>query len=295
MSSRIGSKAPSARKRPQIWCRRACCLLVCIVAGLLTGGAAAFAAPELASPWVFGPGGRVRLVAAAASHNGTPVLLAVEFDLKPGWHTYWRAPGDSGIAPRLDWAQSRNLARGEMRWPMPLRFEEMGEASYGYTGHVLLPALVRPVAATTPLHVALTLDYGVCSNICVAGRADLALDLTSGGALAPTSAAPAIAAALTRIPQPPANPDDLVMAKAMLDGGPALSVQYRMPGDAAGMPVIIAVSDGDIYFDAPQGIREGDKVSYLLPVSGGGALEGRKVTVLLSGEDIAIEAERTIR
>ncbi|MDE1173036.1 MAG: protein-disulfide reductase DsbD family protein [Parvibaculaceae bacterium] len=295
MSSRIDSRGASVRWKLQIRRWTAFRLLALIAAGLSIGGQAALAAPELASPWASGPGGRVRLVAAATSHNGTPVLLAVEFDLKPGWHTYWRVPGDSGIAPKFDWAGSRNLARAEMRWPMPRRFDEMGEASYGYTGHVLLPVLARPEAAGAPLRLALALDYGVCSNICVASRAVLALDLPADGALVPSSAAPAIGAALMRVPQPPANPGDLVMEKTMLDGRPALSVRYRMPAQAAGMPVIIAVSDGDIYFDAPQGVREGGKVRYLLPVPDGGALEGRKVTVLLSGEDVAIEAERTIR
>ena len=28
----------------------------------------------------------------------------IEIRLKPGWHTYWRYPGDAGVPPRFDFA-----------------------------------------------------------------------------------------------------------------------------------------------------------------------------------------------
>lgn len=269
-------------------------LMFLAMAMLPLADAQAGAAPVSASPWSESPGGRVRLVAAQASHNGSPALFAIEFDLKPDWHTYWRVPGDSGLAPRFDWAGSRNVAGTDLRWPAPRRFDQAGDASYGYTGHFFIPVLIRAKGAGDPLNVSLVLDYGICANVCVVGSADLKLDLGVGEPEA-TIAAPSIGSALELVPNEPANPADLSVERVEKNGGSALMVHYLLPENAMAIPTLIAVSDGGIYFDAPQGVRAGRKVSYLLPVSGGGSLQGRRVTLLLSGEGIAIEAERTVR
>src|SRR5690606_15708570 len=47
----------------------------------------------------------LRLVAAETGHAGQPFLAGIEMRLADGWKTYWRRPGDSGIAPRFDWSK----------------------------------------------------------------------------------------------------------------------------------------------------------------------------------------------
>ncbi len=46
-------------------------------------------------------------------------IAAIAIDLAPGWYTYWRIPGEAGIAPRFDWSRSRNLASVAAEWPRP--------------------------------------------------------------------------------------------------------------------------------------------------------------------------------
>ena len=46
-------------------------------------------------------------------------MAAVEIRLAPGWHTYWRVPGEAGIPPRFDWSGSQNLAAVAYEWPRP--------------------------------------------------------------------------------------------------------------------------------------------------------------------------------
>ncbi len=69
-----------------------------VLFALACGGAASTAG---ASDWVGDGRSRLRLIAGTQA-AGEPFLRAgVEIKLAPGWKTYWRYPGDSGIPPRI--------------------------------------------------------------------------------------------------------------------------------------------------------------------------------------------------
>src|SRR5204862_2777548 len=65
-----------------------------------------------ASPWEGGPRAAVRLIAAGATGDGAGRILrgGIEIRLAPGWKTYWRYPGDSGVPPRFEFTRSTNLS-----------------------------------------------------------------------------------------------------------------------------------------------------------------------------------------
>ena len=140
-------------------------------------GAAAPAEARLLAGWEPAPGTRV---------------AALEIALDPGWKTYWRAPGEAGIPPLFDWSGSRNLSGVEIEWPAPEVFDSFGLATIGYGGRVVLPLVARAKDPSSPIRLALALDYGVCAEICVPARAELSLDLPPG---APEEARGAIEAA----------------------------------------------------------------------------------------------------
>ena len=153
----------------------------------------------------------------------------IEIALDPGFKTYWRSPGESGLPPAFDWAGSENLSAAEVLWPAPHRFEDAGGVAYGYKDRVLLPVRVSPNDAAKPLRLALKLDYGVCKDICIPAQASLALAPRPGEAGSP---APEIAAALARVPRPQAlgAPGDLsilAIDPESVDGKPALAVAVR--------------------------------------------------------------------
>ena len=50
---------------------------------------------------------------------GENFVLGIKFDLAPGWHTYWRYPGASGISPEFNFADSQNVTAGEALFPAP--------------------------------------------------------------------------------------------------------------------------------------------------------------------------------
>src|SRR3569832_2616140 len=75
-----------------------------------------------ASPWQRDGHSAVRLL--AGSRSGTVLLGGIAFQLQPGWKTYWRAPGDSGVPPRLDFSKSDNIDAVSVLWPAPMKFDD---------------------------------------------------------------------------------------------------------------------------------------------------------------------------
>ena len=65
------------------------------------------AAADDVSRWDGDARSAVRLVAGSRPADGAYLRAGVEMRLRPGWHTYWRYPGDSGVPPQFDFAQSR--------------------------------------------------------------------------------------------------------------------------------------------------------------------------------------------
>jgi thiol:disulfide interchange protein/DsbC/DsbD-like thiol-disulfide interchange protein len=162
---------------------------------------------------------------------GTPFRIGLRFRLAPGWHTYWRNPGDAGVAPDLDLALPKGAVAGPLGWPAPQRVAEGPLMTYAYTGEVLLPLTITPArGALTPgalasedgaTTIAADARWLVCKQICVPEQAHFMLVLPgavlpagdrppvglAAGALpsdhaAPSPQAPLFAAADRRIPRP---------------------------------------------------------------------------------------------
>jgi DsbC/DsbD-like thiol-disulfide interchange protein len=107
-------------------------------------------------------------------------IVAVVIRLAPGWHTYWRVPGEAGIPPRFDWSASTNLASVAYEWPRPKVFDSYGLRSIGYDGTMVLPVRLTPQDPEAPMTVSLSIDFGVCEDICVPAAADVSATLGTG-------------------------------------------------------------------------------------------------------------------
>ncbi|MCC5963921.1 MAG: hypothetical protein JJU09_12425 [Rhodobacteraceae bacterium] len=106
-------------------------------------------------------------------------IAALHLSLAQDWITYWRHPGESGIAPRFDWSESDNLSQARVHWPEPRLFMSSGFHSIGYAGEVVLPIEVTPQIPGTPVELVGIVKLGVCDDICI--PADLPLRLTISG------------------------------------------------------------------------------------------------------------------
>jgi len=176
----------------------------------------AFAAD--ASPWDEGLQSAARLVAARASGAGTRgsgvgagvvYRSGIEIKLNPGWKTYWRYPGDSGVPPSFDFSKSENVKAATVLFPAPSRFPDgAGGNSIGYKAGVLLPIHVVPNDPKKPAVLRVKLDYAVCEKLCVPADANLELRLTGSESADDT----AVSAAEALVPRVTPVGDDRVPA-----------------------------------------------------------------------------------
>jgi DsbC/DsbD-like thiol-disulfide interchange protein len=124
--------------------------------------------------------------AAARLIAGTQVSTAdaaftragIEIRLDPGWKTYWRYPGDTGVPPTFDFAGSQNVKSTTVEWPAPERFPDgAGGHSIGYLGDIILPLKVTPADSSRPSALHVKLNYAICGTLCVPAEANLDIAL----------------------------------------------------------------------------------------------------------------------
>ncbi len=209
-----------------------------LAAGLaLFSPASSFAA---ATGWVGDDHAAARLITATDGVGSAKTVEAgLEIRLMPGWHAYWRTPGDAGIAPSFDWAGSENLEQADTAWPAPTRFSLQGFETAGYQDHVVLPISLSLAQPGRPLDLHASVSWAACANICVPYSTKLGLRLPAGPA-SPSAEAGLIAAARGRVPQPPAVAGiDLVSADALGNGADtALTIRLHSRGAAFEAPDI---------------------------------------------------------
>src|SRR6476660_1837337 len=135
-----------------------------------------------ASAWDGDARSAVRLIAGDTKSVGdAPLRAGVEIRLAPGWKTYWRYPGDSGVPPRFDFAQSSNVQSVTLSWPSPRRFVDDGGQAIGYEGDVIFPLRILANNPAQPVVLRLKIDYAVCEKLCAPaeGSAELPLAATA--------------------------------------------------------------------------------------------------------------------
>ncbi len=157
--------------------------------------AALAASPALAADLPPGIAG-ARLVDGWAEPDGSR-RAALVVELQPGWKTYWRAPGEAGVPPMLDWGGSVNLGAVAIDWPAPEMFHTAGLVTLGYHDRMVLPLRLTIPDADAPTALHLHADLGLCRDICVPVALDLAADLP-GASPEPET----IRTALAQVPRP---------------------------------------------------------------------------------------------
>ena len=115
----------------------------------------------LATPWHEFEGGRVRLALQPIAENGR-LRGVIEVNLKPDWKTYWKNPGNSGMAPSFDFSPPSSY---EIIYPVPHLFKDGSDWSIGYKNSVLLPFTVEKADNGESLKGQLTI--GLCKEICM--------------------------------------------------------------------------------------------------------------------------------
>src|SRR6476469_463380 len=150
-----------------------------------------------ASPWQRDGHSAVRLL--AGSRSGAVLLGGIAFQIQPGWKTYWRMPGDSGVPPRFDFSRSDNVEAVTVMWPAPMKFDDgAGGHSIGYRDLVVLPLRIVPKTTDKPVTLRAEVNYAVCEKLCIPVEASAELGFNS---VASTEDG-ALRAALDTVPKP---------------------------------------------------------------------------------------------
>ncbi len=172
-----------------------------LVLALLAAGEMAWAAASLRTPHV-----ELHLEAEPGpAEPGKTFWLALRFDLVPHWHIYWRNPGDSGEAPRVQWQLPNGWQAGEIHWPVPERIPVGPLVNLGYEDSV---SLLVPIQVASAPHgrdsarIAAQVTWLVCREECIPESGSLAIELplSIDGSLADPVAAGRFEAARGRLP-----------------------------------------------------------------------------------------------
>ena len=136
---------------------------------------AAYSPPahSASSGWEDIGGGKARLVAVVHPEEGR-IEGFVEFALEEGWKTYWKYPGDSGIAPEFDFSQSSGVAIDQISFPAPKFIRIPGSSFAGYKGDTRF-VFEGAIGGPNP-SLSLNLMAGVCKDICIPAMASFSID-----------------------------------------------------------------------------------------------------------------------
>ena len=146
----------------------------------LAGPAAAQASDFTTSD---GPNVNVSLVSEVTGiEAGKPFWVMLRQEIRPGWHTYWRNPGDSGAPTEITWDLPAGYSAGEIQWPFPERIAYGPLVNFGYNNLALYPVLITPPAEVSAGTATLTakVRWLVCADICIPENTTLTLTLPTG-------------------------------------------------------------------------------------------------------------------
>jgi thiol:disulfide interchange protein len=122
------------------------------------------------------------LLSADTAKPGDTIWAGVDMKMDAGWHTYWKNPGDSGIATTIKWDLPPGVTAGEIQWPLPEKLPPAEVTTYGYTNEVML--LVPLTLATNlppgPLVLNADVAWLECMESCVPGKTNVEATLNIG-------------------------------------------------------------------------------------------------------------------
>ena len=206
-----------------------------------------------ASPWQKGMHAAMRLL--AGSRSGPVLLGGIAVQLDPGWKTYWRTSGDSGVPPRFDFSKSENIEAVTVLWPAPKKFDDgAGGFSLGYHDQVVLPLRIVPKSNDKPVTLRASINYAVCERICIPVEASM--DLTFASVASTEDSV--LFAALDAVPKPASvgDPNPLTIRDVKREGKSEVLVDVISP-DAKALNLFVEGPTPDWALPVPKLLEHG--------------------------------------
>jgi thiol:disulfide interchange protein len=177
------------------------------------------------------------LLSADTAKPGDTILAGVDLKMEPGWHTYWKNPGDAGMATEIKWQLPPGIAAGEIEWPLPQKFPPIEVTTYGYTNEVML---LVPLAIETNSNLPegqVTLKANVswleCKDVCIPANQNVEIKLNIGSETKTSADAATIDLWKSKVPQ--------------TDNYYSLSAWWEKPASDDTRPLIIQGFPTEVY------------------------------------------------
>lgn len=134
----------------------------------------------LSSDWSVGETSKLRLISAYSQNDSKNFMIGLEYQMDPGWKTYWKSPGDGGFAQSISWENSTNVKNVNILWPTPIEFEILGLTSLGYQNDIIFPLEIELEDELKNTFLNLHITFLICKEICIPGDATIFLEIPSG-------------------------------------------------------------------------------------------------------------------
>lgn len=224
------------------------------------------------------------------------ILSGLYLDMVQDWHSYWRTPGDTGLATTFDWSKSSNVKEVELFWPRPHLYEVFGFYTFIYPDDVLFPVKVTPKDPKKPVHLSVEAEVMACHEICVPQTVMAMLDIPVKDTPVATDKSTAIKEAFDLIPQK--EVDGLTISNVVLsEEAMVVSVSSKSGFENT---VLFVEAGEDLLLTRPAELLMDEKDStkaMLKVVAPEGvenlqqALEGKSIILTLINKDAALEQE----
>jgi DsbC/DsbD-like thiol-disulfide interchange protein len=228
---------------------------VLLASAIFALGVAASPATASSSDWHDSEGGKVRLVTTGKPDAQGKLQGALEIALKPGWKTYWRDPGDSGVPPQIGVGRSSNISTAVLAYPAPQRHDDGYSKWAGYDYPVTLPVVFKVSSPSEPVKIEADVLLGICETICIPVQAKFTVDPSTD----PDSQADAavVMAAQAALPAP-------AQADFGIDVLPGdretLVVEAKTPGDGKETDFFVAGEQGYMFGTPVKSVKSGKTV-----------------------------------
>ncbi|HEU4704764.1 MAG TPA: protein-disulfide reductase DsbD domain-containing protein [Sphingomicrobium sp.] len=228
-----------------------------------------------------------QLVAEGPAPPGGEVELAIHMRTRPGWHGYWRNPGDAGLPMEVDWTLPPGFAVGPPRYPVPTRLTIAGLMNYVYErDYAVLVRLKVPPRARGTVPIRADARWLACTDkVCVPESGSFALTLPVGTGTPERARFDTWRRALS---QP-------LLSRATFElSGRELRVAIPLPrAVAVGQPYVFPITDGPVDYAGEQHFRRsGDLLIAELPRRRGAPGQFAGVLALGDGRGLEFEAVR---
>lgn len=129
------------------------------------------------------------ILSAITAKPGETITAGVHLQMDPGWHTYWKNPGESGKATQIQWQLPPGVSAGEIQWPLPEKL--LAEELTTYVHHdevvLLVPLRLATGLQPGPLDLKAKVSWLECEKLCVPGSASVSAKLEISHATKPSS------------------------------------------------------------------------------------------------------------